>query len=49
MLMPEKDTFTALKYIQFQKDWKKENLKFVVFIQDNQSRKVIGVAKFEIK
>jgi hypothetical protein len=29
-------------------EWKPENLKVVVFIQENQSRKVIGVGRFKI-
>lgn len=49
MLMPDQNTFKAIKFIQFQSDWKKENLKFVVFVQENGSRKVIGVNKFEFE
>lgn len=49
MLMPDQNTFKAIKFIQFQPDWKKENIKFVVFVQENGSRKVIGVNKFEFE
>ncbi|MGI8669184.1 MAG: hypothetical protein ACR2J3_04955, partial [Aridibacter sp.] len=30
---------------QTEKDWKKENIKLVVFIQENASRKILGVEK----
>ncbi len=43
MLTSDKNEFSVENLIQFNKDWKKENLKFVVFIQENQSRKVLGV------
>lgn len=33
--------------IQLNPDWKKENLKFVVFIQENQSRKILGVNRIK--
>lgn len=31
--------------LQIQPDWKKENLKIVVFVQENASRKVLGVSR----
>jgi len=34
---------------QVQSGWKRENLKFVVFVQENVSRKIFGVAKKELK
>jgi hypothetical protein len=36
-------SFSAEHQFQIQPDWKKENLKLVVFIQEKQSRKIIGV------
>lgn len=36
-------TFNAEHPFQVQSDWKKENLKLVVFIQEIQSRRIIGV------
>lgn len=38
------DNFTVEHLLQLQTDWKKENLKLVVFIQEIQSRKIIGVS-----
>jgi hypothetical protein len=34
--------------LQIQTAWKKENLKLVVFVQDNASRKILGVGRIEI-
>ncbi len=36
-------SFTMAANFQIQPDWKKENIKLVVFIQENGSRKVLGV------
>lgn len=36
-------SFSAEHQFQIQPDWKRENLKLVVFIQEKQSRKIIGV------
>jgi hypothetical protein len=49
MLGAEQNEFSAEHFVQINKDWKKENLKFVVFIQENQSRKVLGVNRIEAK
>lgn len=49
MLTPEKNDFTAETFIQFDENWKRENLKFVVFIQENGSRKVLGVKQIKLK
>ena len=35
--------------LQFESAWKKENLKIIVFAQENQSRKILGVNLFRIK
>jgi hypothetical protein len=34
--------------LQIQSDWKKENLKLVVFVQENASRKILGVSRIKI-
>lgn len=33
--------------LQFQPAWKKENLKFVVFVQENANRRILGVNKIK--
>ena len=48
MLLPEKNSFIAETFIQFEEDWKKDNLKFVVFIQENRSRKGLGVKQIKL-
>jgi hypothetical protein len=42
-LPTESRSFSVQHPVQLQADWKKENLKLVVFIQEIQSRKIIGV------
>lgn len=39
----QQNNFTTEATVQIQPDWKKENLKFVVFVQENGSRKILGV------
>lgn len=34
--------------LQFQDEWKKENMKLIVFVQENASRKVIGVNRIRV-
>lgn len=43
MLDAAKNSFDANIYMQFQPEWKRENLKYVVFVQENYSRKVLSV------
>ena len=43
MITPEQNGFDNSVAIQLQPNWKKENLKFVVFVQENVSRKILGV------
>lgn len=38
----EKQSFETETVLELQPNWKKENLKLVVFIQENQSRKILG-------
>jgi hypothetical protein len=40
----ENKSFEIESVVEVQSAWKKENLKLVVFIQENQSRKILGVA-----
>lgn len=37
------DKFRAAEKILLQTDWKKENIKVIIFLQENQSRRVLGV------
>jgi hypothetical protein len=39
----ENQSFEIESVVEIQPAWKKENLKLVVFIQENQSRKILGV------
>ncbi len=40
-------TFETASALQFSSNWKKENLKFVVFVQGKDSKKVFGVNKLD--
>jgi len=40
-------TFESETALQFDSKWKKENLKFVVFVQGKDSKKVFGVSKLD--
>ena len=44
---PDK-SFEAEIVFQLQPNWKKENLKFVVFVQGNQNRKIYGVNRIAL-
>ena len=35
--------------MSLQPEWKRENMKYIVFIQENESRKVLGIGKAELK
>ena len=41
-------TFSAETTLQIQSNWKKENLKIIVFVQENESRKILGVSRIGI-
>ena len=47
MITTVQNEFKYEQMIQIQPDWKRENLKFVVFIQENQSRKILGVNRIK--
>lgn len=49
MLLPAQNDFSADAAVQLQPVWKRENLKFVVFVQENQSRKILGVGKIKLQ
>ncbi len=34
--------------VQLQPEWKKENVKFIVFVQENASRKILGVSRLAV-
>ncbi len=40
---PQQNSFDNSIAVQLQPEWKKENLKFVVFVQENRSRRILGV------
>lgn len=42
ILNANQNEFRAETFLQIQPDWKKENLRLVVFVQENRSRKIIG-------
>lgn len=39
------NSFDIQKILHIKKDWKKKNLKVVLFVQENQSRKILGVRR----
>lgn len=45
MLAAEQKTAEIKTNLQIQPHWKRENLKFVVFVQENASRKIFGVGR----
>lgn len=48
MITAEQNEFQAETFLQFQPDWKKENLKLIVFVQENRSRKIIGSGRINL-
>lgn len=48
MIRAEQNDFESVAMPQFQPDWKRENLKLVVFVQENASRKILGVNKINL-
>jgi len=47
-LTAEQKNFEIETILQIQSAWKKENLKLVVFVQENFSRKVLGVSRIKL-
>lgn len=48
LVTAEQNSFAAETAVQIQPEWKKENLKFVVFVQENGSRKILGVNRTSV-
>ncbi len=48
MITAEQNGFDNSVAVQLQPNWKKENLKFVVFVQENGSRKILGVNRVSL-
>lgn len=44
-VQPQDQTVDVETFLQFQPEWRKENLKFVVFVQENYSRRVLAVSQ----
>lgn len=47
-IMPQDKSFELETNLQIQTDWKKENLKAIVFVQENKSRKILGVQQLKL-
>lgn len=45
----DQKTFNLTAPVEFNKDWKRENLNAVVFMQENAERKILGVNKISLK
>ncbi|HEX8288352.1 MAG TPA: DUF1223 domain-containing protein [Pyrinomonadaceae bacterium] len=43
------DDYEQETAVNLQPEWKRENMKYVVFIQENESRKVLGIGKAETR
>ncbi|MGI8639813.1 MAG: DUF1223 domain-containing protein [Pyrinomonadaceae bacterium] len=48
IITAEQNGFDNGVAVQIQPNWKKENLKFVVFIQENMTRKILGVNRISL-
>ena len=48
MIKAEENGFDNSIAVELQPQWKRENLKFVVFIQENMSRKILGVNRISL-
>lgn len=48
-IAPEQSSFENEAVVEINKDWKKEDVKFVVFVQENESRKIIGVSRINAR
>ncbi|HSK74664.1 MAG TPA: DUF1223 domain-containing protein, partial [Pyrinomonadaceae bacterium] len=44
-VQPQDESIEMETFLQLQPDWKRENLKFVVFVQENYSRKILTVSR----
>ncbi|MCA1623004.1 MAG: DUF1223 domain-containing protein [Acidobacteria bacterium] len=48
MLGTQQNNLEIETIMQYQPSWKKENLKFIVFVQENMSRKILGVSRINL-
>ncbi|MCD9187922.1 MAG: DUF1223 domain-containing protein [Pyrinomonadaceae bacterium] len=48
-IAPEQSGFENESVVEISKNWKKEDVKLVVFVQENESRKIIGVSRINAK
>lgn len=48
MLTAQQTSLEIEIVLQIQPDWKKENLKLIVFVQENLSRKILGVSRIKL-
>lgn len=44
---PQKQSFVSETVLQFQPEWNKENLKLIIFVQENGSRKILAISRIE--
>ncbi len=49
LIKPGETSFELETILQLNPGWKKENLKIIVFVQENESRKVLGVGRIAVK
>jgi hypothetical protein len=45
---PEEKSYAGETQVSFQQNWKRENLRIVVFAQENRSRKILGVSQMRL-
>jgi len=48
MLTAQQTNLEIETVLQIQADWKRENIKLIVFVQENASRRVLGVGRIEL-
>jgi hypothetical protein len=48
MLGAQQNNLEIETIMQYQSSWKKENLKFIVFVQENLSRKILGISRINL-
>lgn len=49
LIKPGEKSFEIETILSIDPSWKKENLKIIVFVQENESRKILGVGKITLK
>lgn len=48
-ISPERQNFEIETFLQFQPEWKKKDLRLIVFVQENRSRKILAVSRIELE